>query len=411
MENIRQNKKAKKNNTAKILFFVFVVSLILFTTGYAILNESLNITGKTNIVPEQLTHGANFEIVDHWYSDFRDYYNIKIKVNNDQAVETTGWKISFDIPSDVNSIDCWEASVEISNNRVTFENLSHNAIIQPDMNTEFGIIFSTALNSEYEPTNIVTKLFLYEEPEEPDIPPIESGIDVQLVLKNNWGDSAQGYYMQYDIVVTNNTGASISSWNFELGDVSKFNLTNIWGCNNSLTSSALVISDSGYNGTIANGESVSFGMQITSSILKYKPYVQYSGITPNNSEEDKDSIPVDDTDEQEENNQDLTAISTVFTAGSSWQENDKYVTQYDVNVTNNTGDVINSWNLEFEDTANFALKSIWNAEYVLTDTKLVISNTGSNIGLASGATATFGCQISSATQGYVPTVSYSGSSK
>lgn len=404
MDKNMQKKQNKKNNVVTLLIAFTVVSTIFMANGYSILSEQLFVEATASANREKLNSSAEYEIVDHWYGDFRDNYIVRLIITNNQAVETTGWTIAFDIPSDVNSIDCWEASAEISNGRVKYTSLAHNSVILPGESVEFGIIFSTALTNEYIPTNIVTKLFYKEEEEKPDIE-ISEDLDVDIDMSGNWGDASTTYYGQYSLTLTNTSDADITSWTVELGDCTKFKVENMWGADYILTDNSLKLSNVGYNGTIKSGQSVTIGFQLSSKIPKYEPYVintEFSKVTlkPVDPTDDNPTDPENPEVPQEPTNN--LAIAKM-TKGASWGSGTEYTTQYDVVISNKSEDTIKGYTIEIENKEEYGLKiaAMWNAKYVLTDTKLVITVDTS---IQSGSNFQFGYQIVSSDKNFVPKI-------
>jgi hypothetical protein len=68
-----------------------------------------------------------------------------------------------------------------------------------------------------------------------------------------------------DYMVTNNSGSPVNSWSVTLGFNQSVTITNAWGIDIAGSGSSMTGGNVGYNGYIAPGQSVSFGMQGSSS--------------------------------------------------------------------------------------------------------------------------------------------------
>lgn len=403
------SKKAKSQNNKKIRLLVLfsLVFLVFISTGYAILKTSLNIVATTTLNLEDSKNNQNYEITDSWYNDFRKYYNIKINVKNDKSVETTGWKISFNIPSDVESIESPNALVEISNGKVIFKNKEYNSVIQPNGSVEFSFIFKTA-NEEYTPTNIYQELFFYEESDtsndESEV--IENDIKKEIVLKSNWGDETQGYVMQYDIVLTNLSQHNIQNWTLSLNNAYNFEIVNIWNGNYVKKDDTIIITGLDYNSSIKSGESVNIGIQIKSNIYKYKPNIEilnsYNQSISTAKTQSQEVQIYSDLEYNFEN------ISVTFESKEVLKQEDLYITNYNVNIKNSTLTTIKKVQIEINKIDDICVKSISDANYVLTSDKLVILC--DNLYVENGKDYTFFIQIASKNKDYIPIVSYKISS-
>lgn len=83
-------------------------------------------------------------------------------------------------------------------------------------------------------------------------------------------------------------------------------------------------------------------------------------------------------------------LETVITPGGSWGT---YVSQYTIDIKNNSTSVPNSWKIEIEVPSGSSILSLWNGDYVLKDNLLVITNKSYNGSIGIGSSQQIGMQI------------------
>lgn len=402
---IKTSKKAKSKNRTKIkLLTIFsLVFLVFVSSGYAILKINIDIVTVATINQKELEENDDFEIIDNWYNDFRKYYHIKINIKNDQAVETIGWEVTFDIPSDVEMIESPNALVEISNGKVVLKNKDYNSVIQPNNNIDFSIIFKT-IDEDYVPTNFNKELFFLEDTiiDDKDDEILSGSLKKEITLKNNWGGKEEGYIMQYELKLTNQSDTTIKNWSIELIDSSKFEIINIWNGNYIIKDNIVTITPMDYNDSISAYESMEIGFQIKSDIYLYKPEFKVLETYDNTSLTSNNEVQIYSQE------YDFKNIDIEFNKKNTWSEDEFFVSEYEVYVKNNTLTNINKFQMEINEIEGIKIKSIWNANYIITSEKLTILC--SDIEVKDGDFYSFGIQIASKDKDYIPKVSYKISS-
>ncbi len=303
-------KNFKKYKSTIIISVVFVISLLFIGTGYSLLSQNLEINGTASASEQAVNiingFGVNSRISDTWYNNFRYYFNTKVELVNESGSDTTGWKISMDVPSDVSDIQCWSANYELENERLTLSNLDYDSNVASGTSLEVGFILSSGIVSSFKPSNVVITIYTLEspngfdisipntgsitdpenpeepeEPEEPTDPNFSKYLDVSITTTNSWNDGE--YNMaQYSVVIKNKSTKTVMSWGLEISDADKFDITGCWSANYILTDTILSFSNVSYNGTINPDSSVEFGMTIKTKEKDFVPQITYTKSTVSN---------------------------------------------------------------------------------------------------------------------------------
>lgn len=148
-----KKRKYRKN----IAILIFIILIISITTGYALLDKNVKITGKVNLK----VGGDNnldkyiitYSIENRWTSNGLFYYNIKINILNNTNETLDGWKVSITAPESPKLEGYYNVNAEIRNSVIIFENVEYNSQILPNQNMNFSFIIST-IDENYKPGNI-----------------------------------------------------------------------------------------------------------------------------------------------------------------------------------------------------------------------------------------------------------------
>lgn len=88
-------------------------------------------------------------------------------------------------------------------------------------------------------------------------PPVDGTIGCTLGSIDVWNDG----FVLNDITVSNNTGETITSWSVELSFDGPVDMVSAWNVNATQSGNTFTLTNVGYNGTLAPGESATWGMQ------------------------------------------------------------------------------------------------------------------------------------------------------
>lgn len=83
-----------------------------------------------------------------------------------------------------------------------------------------------------------------------------TGVTAQFKAGNSW-ESEGKKFVQYELVVTNNSGSDVKSWNIKVPITNNLTVTQKWGCTTEVSGSNLVIKPEGYNAAISKGGNIS----------------------------------------------------------------------------------------------------------------------------------------------------------
>ncbi len=97
----------------------------------------------------------------------------------------------------------------------------------------------------------------------------------------------------------------------------------------------------------------------------------------------------------------LEELDVIFNITSSWGN---YTYQYDIKVTNKTGERINAWEVEVLLSSNTSYVNGWSAKYQMVGNKLVISNANNNGKLKNNETTSIGLQLNTDIVNFIPMI-------
>lgn len=282
---MKKKKRGKSNNkfNKKIILMIFVLSLFFIGIGYSLLSEKIKITGKVKVYPKvepKLDFDVETTIKDSWYSNQEYFYNIGLKIINNSNIDTTSWKINFDIPKDSKITQNWNLSYNIQAMKLNITNVSYNSIIRKNSSEEVGLILSSKSSSNFIPKNMILIIYTDISPngteikikdiQEPEVPDETNRMKVEFIKGNSWQENGK-YAIQFKIKITNISVQKINSWEFSIGDINEILLKEYWNVNYILTNDKLKFSNVSYNGKLDPNASCEFGCTIISNKKDYIP--------------------------------------------------------------------------------------------------------------------------------------------
>ena len=198
---------------------------------------------------------------------------------------------------------------------------------------------------------------------------------------------------QFNVTISNVGTVATTGWEVAFTLPTTVTQLNYWGALCQLSSLTLACENASYNGAIAPGGSVSFGIQFTSTD---------GTITLNDSAVTGDSGTGPDSQYQV-----IPGLTATMKPGSGWASGGRYIRQYSMKVKNNTGQRVKSWRLYVTNWngTTHTVESIWNATYISEPTVLKMTD-GSQ--LENNAKASFGGQIGMPSSSWTPTFEVRG---
>ncbi len=244
--------------------------LIIINTSYAYLKTSLGIKGVVH--GEQIlengyfidkTSSPNLKITDfdnnNWVEDefYKSQYRFKIKNIGDSILDTFVVVLTFN--SIVETIDIWNYTYTIDENKVIITGSG----LMINIENEIELNFIVGSYRDDFKLNIV-KLDI-----ETNIEEVESEnmlIDFQIL--NNWGS----YTLEYNVDLINKTQDNVNAWTIEIPLDQSISFVNGWGGIFTVENNILIIKNVNYNGLIKVNEKITFGLQLQTNDISYKPH-------------------------------------------------------------------------------------------------------------------------------------------
>lgn len=190
---------------------------------------------------------VDFSIANKWTGGFQG----DVAIKNDEATAMNDWTVEFDAPFQISSV--WNAQiVSHTGNHYVIKNGGWNGNIAAGDSANFGFQSSSDA-SVGSATNVV---FSTASPTPPNNGGSSSATaSVNYKVSSDWGSGFNA-----DMTIKNTGTSAINGWTLEFD--SPIQIGNIWNATIvSHTGNHYVIKNAGHNGTIAAGQSVSFGFQ------------------------------------------------------------------------------------------------------------------------------------------------------
>lgn len=254
----------KRRNYKNIAILIFTILIITITTGYALLEEKVEIIGKANIKTEEDNNTGKYVvtyfIINKWFNNGLYYYNIKMNILNNTSEIVNGWKVSISAPQNSKLEGYYDVNAVIQNSNIIFENVDYNSQILPNQSLNFSFIISTT-DENYRPGNIIINGSEPINPEGPEEPEGEKKVQIEIDRMSGW-QGEEGYIYQYTIKITNVGSIQINSWQFDIDMKDDSIIEQVWNANYNHVGTIVTFKNSDYNGIISVNNYVSFGIMI-----------------------------------------------------------------------------------------------------------------------------------------------------
>lgn len=134
------------------------------------------------------------------------------------------------------------------------------------------------------------------------------------------------------------------------------------------------------------------------SFLDAGASVEFTATITTETEFTMENITVSNCDIKEEPEENTNVVAN-FGTGSRWGN---YTYQFQITVSNEGTSDIRGWRIEVEVPSDTRILSLWNANYVLKDTTLTLTNLAYNGAIAVGRNTSFGIQMQTSNANYTP---------
>lgn len=241
---------------------------------------------------------------------------------------------------------------------------------------------------------------------------------------NSWYSGGK-YYYQVDGVLENISEYTIEDWKVVLQFKEVPEIQGGWNGELALDGKKIIITPVIYNETINANSNIKIGFQVilATDILEFNKITLYGtpiGVVSDPTyEEIPEDIPTTPDDSNNDENQEINPdeespvtdepvieivnelhIETSLKA--EWASSDKYISQHNLILTNNTEDVVEDWVLKIKLPEGVNFSQIWGGNYINADGILKISGIEYSQTLQPGASTNILVQFESLHEGYIP---------
>jgi hypothetical protein len=232
--------------------------------------------------------------------------------------------------------------------------------------------------------------------------------DVKYTITDYWYNNFRHYY-NISFNVINNDVVSTTGWEVSMDVPSDVSNVDCWNASSKVISKRVYFTNLSYNAVINpnNLEEVGFILNtgVNDSYVPTNIIVKiYTSQYPNGIEIKIGDTTIPEDPEDPDEPQLSQYIEVTFVLTDTWMEGNEYVNQYDVKISNIFNKKVTSWEIEIGNVNEFSISSIWNANYILTDTMVRFSNMSYNNIIKPGKSIQFGCQLKSNVQNYIPRI-------
>lgn len=254
------------NFNVVIVLFIFISCF--FSVGYSLLVQDLTVTGEVHLASSDISDGVSsddlkFEYkINKWYSNNLYYYQFDMSLENISANDIKNWKISIDVPNDLVLVNSWNENIKVKNGKLTIS----DKLINMGTKLTFGCQVSTS-NDNFDISKIILngeKIIIGGSSDINGDNNQNNALSINTNIVNSWR-SGKSYFYQYDMVVTNNSDYNINSWKFDLELSTGSKLESSWNVNYINKDNVISFSNVGYNGSITIGNSITFGVILSST--------------------------------------------------------------------------------------------------------------------------------------------------
>jgi uncharacterized repeat protein (TIGR01451 family) len=250
------------------LLLISITFFITVSLGYSYLSSVLKIKGQVTgkLIEENYTlaSGSDPDLkvmiarTNKWQEGSLYKYQYSLKLTNIRQTIIEVSKLTLDFAYNINSIDIQNYNYAINGKTLVITNT--NYIMQPNQTVTLDFILITSSSNQ------MLKTVKLEVVSESTITTLDK-FNVNFSIVNSVGT----YTYQYNVTVTNKTGARINGWQLDItlpsGTTYISGTSAIFSFNNGI----LTIKNESYNGRLNNNASTSFGLQLSTNIINFIP--------------------------------------------------------------------------------------------------------------------------------------------
>ena len=197
------------------------------------------------------------------------------------------------------------------------------------------------------------------------------------------------YESQFNpVTITYKATEDVNTWKIVIDVPDDSTLSACWNVKCKIEDGKLIIRNDNNNAIIKPGGILTnFGFQIATSMENYEFNVEEVNFyTPTNPNPDEQII----TD----------GLSVNYSKSGGWVSGNKFVSQININVNNNTGIDLSYWELVIKRPANSKIQTLWGASYVEKEDTIIITGENGIANFFNGSSKSIGLQIELETQNF-----------
>ncbi len=206
--------------------------------------------GVTVLAPPTTSTSVVYSLTSSWNSGFQ----AGITITNTGTTTLSAWTLQFNFGATITQI--WNATISShSGTHYVIQNAGYNSTIAPGQSVSFGFL-GTPGGTPVPPSSYVvngTSSAGSAPPPSGNTPPKSAAPSVTFADVSDWGTGFTG-----NLTLTNSGSSAINGWTLSFDFMGT--ITSIWNATIvSHVGNHYVIQDSGYNASIAAGQSVTIG--------------------------------------------------------------------------------------------------------------------------------------------------------
>lgn len=212
----------------------------------------------------------------------------------------------------------------------------------------------------------------------------DNNYDIEYKV-TSW-QSGKYEYQFNPVTITYKATEDVNTWKIVIDVPDDSTLSACWNVKCKIEDGKLIIRNDNNNAIIKPGGILTnFGFQIATSMENYEFNVEEVNFyTPTNPNPDEQII----TD----------GLSVNYSKSGGWVSGNKFVSQININVNNNTGIDLSYWELVIKRPANSKIQTLWGASYVEKEDTIIITGENGIANFFNGSSKSIGLQIELETQ-------------
>lgn len=250
-----------KKKNIKLIFAIFIISLLTMSIGYSVLSEKLSLTGTAKLKVESDSNSYDIDYsLTSWAAGKTQYQFNPITLTYNGTEDVTTWDMIIEVPDDSTVEACWNARCKIENGKLIIGNSDNNANIKPNQSiTDFGFQIATSMTN-YE-LNVEQANFYTATNPNPNERIITEGIEIEYSKNGGW-PSGDKFVSQMYINITNSTEYNFNYWELKIKRPNNSTIKALWGASYVEKEDTIVITGENNDTNFQSGKTKSIGVQI-----------------------------------------------------------------------------------------------------------------------------------------------------